>query len=617
MFGIPLTRVLSSKEMNTDDSQQLLAEYVDNASEPAFRALVERYINPVYSTALRLVGGDAHLAQDITQTVFADLARKAAKLPPATVLGGWLHRDTCFVASKALRGERRRQFRERQAVAMNAQEDHSAANLALVAPILDDAINQLDPADRTAILLRFFEQLDFRAIGEKMGSNEDAARMRVNRALEKMEVMLKHRGVTLSAAALGTALAIGFVSTAPLGLAATVAGTALAGASAGGITAPLLKFLTMSHLKIALIGTAAVAALAVPTIVQHQSLAKLRDENQSLSNQIVQLAPLQEENQRLSNQVSQATSSQTPTDQQVHELARLRGQVALLSQQTNDLTRALVSGRQYGFGIAGRRKAEGRTTTGKLTHHGMTMPEFAGMIGEMIGAPVTDRTGLSGVYDIMMTPPKMDGLYGSVEGIARYGSVESVTSILRDELGLQLYRFGGPFTPEEVAASMPTRIITSIKPDGTYTLTTNTTVSTDGGFAIKLDHSGAPGLKVSDGKYFPDEHAQNVSGPGADLLSGHSDGSGLDSEKETSQQDQATADRNACINNLRMIDSAKQQWALEFHKTANDTPTMDDIKPYLGRGPEGEIPVCPDGGVYIIGKVGEKPTCSIPGHVLP
>jgi hypothetical protein len=80
---------------------------------------------------------------------------------------------------------------------------------------------------------------------------------------------------------------------------------------------------------------------------------------------------------------------------------------------------------------------------------------------------------------------------------------------------------------------------------------------------------------------------------------------------------QRVADQNACINNLRLIDGAKQQWALENKKQITDTPTWDDLRPYIGRGPNGELPTCPDGGVYTIGTVGEKPTCNVPGHVLP
>src|SRR5688572_12851256 len=152
------------------------------------------------------------------------------------MLGGWLHRHTCFVASKIMRGERRRQVRERQAVEMNSIEDHSAANFASLAPVLDDAINQLGAEDRKAIVLRFFEQRDFRSVGEAMSSNEEAARKRVHRALDKLHLLLKRRGVAYSAAALATALGAQAVSAAPAGMAAGIAGSALATAAAGGST---------------------------------------------------------------------------------------------------------------------------------------------------------------------------------------------------------------------------------------------------------------------------------------------------------------------------------------------------------------------------------------------
>ncbi len=70
--------------------------------------------------------------------------------------------------------------------------------------------------------------------------------------------------------------------------------------------------------------------------------------------------------------------------------------------------------------------------------------------------------------------------------------------------------------------------------------------------------------------------------------------------------------QNACINNLRQIDAAKQQWALEKGKQATDVPAMEDLKPYLQR-----IPHCPAGGTYTLNAVGQPPTCSIPDHRLP
>src|SRR6266850_4992457 len=157
------------------DTRTQLVEYVKNGSEAAFRELVQAYVGLVYSTALRLLNGDRHLAEDVTQIVFTDLARLARKLPEDTTLGGWLHRDTCFVASKVLRGERRRQSRERQAAEMNALRNVPDQALTEIAPVLDEAINQLGTLDRTAILLRFFERRDLSSIGETIGISENAA----------------------------------------------------------------------------------------------------------------------------------------------------------------------------------------------------------------------------------------------------------------------------------------------------------------------------------------------------------------------------------------------------------------------------------------------------------
>src|SRR5687767_15127133 len=103
-----------------EDTGQLLREYSQNRSEKAFEAIVARYLNLVFSTALRLLGGDTHLAEDTCQEVFANLARKAASLPENTQLGGWLHRHTCFVASSMRRAKSRRELREKEAVEMKS-----------------------------------------------------------------------------------------------------------------------------------------------------------------------------------------------------------------------------------------------------------------------------------------------------------------------------------------------------------------------------------------------------------------------------------------------------------------------------------------------------------------
>src|SRR5436190_14415346 len=107
------------------DSEQLLRNYAEECSESAFTQLVNRHIPLVYSTALRVVGGDFHLAQDVAQTVFADLARKARGQDGPEIVAGWLYRHTYFTASKAVRRDRRRQARERQATDMKPQQDRN------------------------------------------------------------------------------------------------------------------------------------------------------------------------------------------------------------------------------------------------------------------------------------------------------------------------------------------------------------------------------------------------------------------------------------------------------------------------------------------------------------
>lgn len=268
----------------------LLADYAANGSERAFREVVRRYIDLVYSTAVRLVYGDTHLAEDVAQMVFADLARLARTLSPDVTLGGWLHRRTCHVALSLMRSQRRRQNRERQAAEMNAQQDSAESSFAQVAPLLDEAINQLAAEDRAAITLRFFERRDFRSIGEALGSTEDAAQKRVTRALEKLRGMLVSRGATVSVAGLAAALGAHAVTAAPAGLAVSVSSAALASAAAsGGVTLTLLKLMAMTKSQV-VVSAVVVAGLGTALVVEHQTSAKLREQNRALQAQVEQWA---------------------------------------------------------------------------------------------------------------------------------------------------------------------------------------------------------------------------------------------------------------------------------------------------------------------------------------
>src|SRR5215831_9110593 len=176
------------------DDYQLLRRYADDGSEAAFGELVGRYVNLVYSTALRRTGGDAHQAQDVAQIVFTDLARKAGSLPEKVVLAGWLHRATQYAASQLRRSEQRRRAREHEA--MNAFDPDTPTDWHWIRPLLDEALDQLGQTDRDALLLRFFEQRSLAEVGRALGSNEDAARKRISRALDKLRAGLVRRGFT-------------------------------------------------------------------------------------------------------------------------------------------------------------------------------------------------------------------------------------------------------------------------------------------------------------------------------------------------------------------------------------------------------------------------------------
>jgi RNA polymerase sigma factor (sigma-70 family) len=262
------------------ETQALLADYAKSRSEPAFRELVTRYLDLVHSTAVRLVDDDSHRAEDVVQIVFTDLARMAGKLSEQSMLGGWLHRHTCFVARTVMRGERRRQARERRAVEMNALNDPKDSILTQIAPLLDEAINELGSDDRDVILLRFFERHNLRSIGDALGVTENVAQKRVARAVQELGLLLRRRGVALTATALASGLAAGAVTAAPAGLATSIAASVLAGAGAtSGLTLASTELAAASKLKAALVSALVIAGLATTVLLRHQSRAPSPEPN--------------------------------------------------------------------------------------------------------------------------------------------------------------------------------------------------------------------------------------------------------------------------------------------------------------------------------------------------
>ena len=213
----------------------LLRRYAEDASDAAFAELVERHLNFVYSVARRHLRSPA-LAEDVAQTVFIELTRHARRIKPGTPLVAWLHLVSRRIALNAIRGEIRRHARETAAAELGTMKP-TTSTWADVEPLLDEAIETLDPADRSAILLRFFEDKNLREVGVVLGTSEDTAQKRVTRAVEQLRTFFLRRGVVVTAAGLTTDLSAHALLIAPAGLSATISTVAALSGAAGSVAA--------------------------------------------------------------------------------------------------------------------------------------------------------------------------------------------------------------------------------------------------------------------------------------------------------------------------------------------------------------------------------------------
>lgn len=245
----------------------LLQKFTEENSDAAFREFVERRFDFVYASALRQVGGDAHLAREVAQNVFVAAARKARALAGCPAILGWLYTGVRHSASASRRAQARRSRHEQKAHAMKEILSASSAdeiNWNELRPIIDRALAELSERDREAILQRYFAGKDFSGVGSALGLGENAARMRVERALEKLRARLARHGITSTAAALTAALSGPAVTAAPAGMAAAVAGASLAGAAAGGGGLAMFSFFEfMTTTKTAFVTVGLAAALGV------------------------------------------------------------------------------------------------------------------------------------------------------------------------------------------------------------------------------------------------------------------------------------------------------------------------------------------------------------------
>jgi RNA polymerase sigma factor (sigma-70 family) len=202
------TLIDESMEQHANNDTRLLVRYVRDGSQAAFARLVERHINLVYSMCYRELR-QRELAEEATQAVFIVLARKARGIRSEAALVSWLYTTARFEASVLRRQETRRMAQERLAAEELSRtgEQPNTEAWAGIEPALNDALAALPRPDRLAILLRFFEEKSLREVGLALGSSEDAARMRVTRALEKLRTALvQRRAADVSVTALAAIL---------------------------------------------------------------------------------------------------------------------------------------------------------------------------------------------------------------------------------------------------------------------------------------------------------------------------------------------------------------------------------------------------------------------------
>ncbi len=325
----------------------LLGQYARENSQAAFAEIVRRRVDLVYSAALRQVRSP-QLAEEISQSVFTDLARNAGKLKSDTILTAWLYQVTRRTAIDVIRKESRRQLREQIAVEMNTM-NATSADWTQIEPFLDEAMESLNEADRSAVLLRYFENKNLREVGEVFGTSEDAAQKRVSRAVERLREFFSKRNVTIGASGLAVLISANAVQAAPVGLVATISAAAvLAGTAVSTSTViAATKTIAMTTLQKTIVGAALAATVGTGIFEAHQA-SQLRNQVQTLQDQ---QAPLAEQIQQLQRERDDATNrlagllaenEQLKSKQSTTELLKLRNEVTRFktgeAQQKNDPT---------------------------------------------------------------------------------------------------------------------------------------------------------------------------------------------------------------------------------------------------------------------------------------
>jgi RNA polymerase sigma factor (sigma-70 family) len=332
-------------EMSEND-HELLTRFVRESREAdgqdAFTGLVGRYMNLVYSAALRQVRSP-QLAEEVCQSVFINLARNATHLRPDTILTAWLYQVTRHATIDVVRREARRQAREQLAIEMSDMNNADAA-WSHVEPLLDEAMQSIDEADRAAILLRYFENKSLREVGVALGTTEDAAQKRVSRALERLRAFFAKRKVTVAGGSLAALVSANAVQAAPAGLTAVAAAAALASTPlTAATTVAVTKAIAMTTLQKTIVAVLVTGGIAIG-IYQTREVSNLRQEVRTLEAQRAQAAALSDqvaelraERDRATNALAAVSAENAALKKSPGDVLKLRGEVGRLRQEKTEI----------------------------------------------------------------------------------------------------------------------------------------------------------------------------------------------------------------------------------------------------------------------------------------
>ncbi len=458
-----------------NEDLQLLRQYATEGSKTAFHELVNRYANLVFSTSLRRVHGRLELASEVAQQVFVDLARKAGRIPSGTQLGGWLHRNSGYIATTTLRAESRRPDREPAGHVLDGTGHSGESLMELLGFELDAALDELPEHDLDVLVLRYLSRLNLRRVGALLELSDDDAHKRVIRALEKLRLLFSRRGHTVSLVVLGILLSEAGTGTAPHAFAAGATAAALAVGPVGVANAPVgsgagSDSFFMKPSNVALLVVLAIG-LAAPLVWQRRQIERLTADNQGLVEETARVRQEREKLTTANDRLRDGTESARSTRA---ELMRLRGELARARAETEQARRLAEAAAK---GLPAPAQPVTQDNTGdhfKAALRATVPPGSSVLTGGWTTGP--------GRRAIVLVTPSVGGDDPAAEQILIDTRIYEATEDLLSRLGYSgFFLSGSDLRNSTLTADETTELTTSLETDGELTVISHPRVITTAG----------------------------------------------------------------------------------------------------------------------------------------